>query len=73
MCAGVDWATADPLGVRNLLVDACSLAYLGIENDANAALLLDVADGAAAGLVALVRSGSLQRPASASRSTRSRG
>lgn len=63
ICDGVDWRTADPLGIGGLLTDALRLARLfGFESD-DADLLPVLLDAAVIGLDAFVRSDALRRPA----------
>ena len=64
MCVGVDWATADPLGIGGLLCDAYRMAQLARAESDDASMLVDLVDCAAAGLAELIRTGALDRPAS---------
>ena len=64
MCAGVDWATADPLGIGGLLCDAYRLACLCQAEPEDTALVVDLVECAAAGLAEVTRTGALRRPAS---------
>ena len=64
MCSGVDWTTADPLGLGGLLCDAYRIAQLihaGPFRDG--ALLTAVLSSSASGLTALARRGGLAGPA----------
>ncbi|MGD2074044.1 MAG: hypothetical protein PVI91_00020 [Gammaproteobacteria bacterium] len=59
-----DWATADPLGIGGLLVDAWRVAQLREQGTSfDRALLERLLGAAAAGLQHYARSGELQRPA----------
>jgi len=64
MCSGIDWATADPLGIGGLLCDAHRLAQLSPAEPEDASLIADLLDCAAAGLAEVTRSGAFRRPAS---------
>jgi len=65
MCAGAEWATADPLGLGGLLCDAYRLAQLlAAGHSGSTELLADILRSSARGLTALARQGGLAGPAS---------
>ena len=64
LCEHGQWATDDPLGVGGLLFDACRLCQLlGQENRRELRLLEDVVQGSGDGLMIMIQTGCLKRPA----------
>ena len=64
LCEHGQWATDDPLGVGGLLFDACRLCQLlGQENRRELRLLEDVMQGSGDGLMIMLKTGYLKRPA----------
>ena len=64
LCEHGQWATNDPLGVGGLLFDACRLCQLlGQENRREFRLLEDVMQGSGDGLMIMLKTGYLKRPA----------
>lgn len=64
ICDGIDWRTADPLGLGGLLTDASRLARLLASEPEDADMLPALLDAAFDGLEAFVRSQALHRPTS---------
>jgi hypothetical protein len=64
LCEHGQWATDDPLGIGGLLSDACRLCQLvGLKNGREFRLVEAVLQGSANGLMILVKTGYLNRPA----------
>ena len=64
LCEHGQWATDDPLGVGGLLFDACRLCQLlGQEDRRELRLLEDVMQGSGDGLMIMLKTGYLKRPA----------
>ena len=64
LCEHGQWTTDDPLGVGGLLFDACRLCQLlGQENCRELRLLEDVMQGSGDGLMIMLKTGYLKRPA----------
>jgi hypothetical protein len=64
LCEHGQWATGDPLGIGGLLFDACRLCQLvGQKNDRELRLLEDVIRGSGDGLMLMLKTGYLKRPA----------
>ena len=64
LCEHGQWATGDPLGVGGLLFDACRLCQLlGQENRRELRLLEDMMQGSGDGLMIMLKTGYLKRPA----------
>jgi hypothetical protein len=64
LCEHGQWATEDPLGIGGLLFDGCRLCQLvGEQNGRELGLLEDVMQGTADGLMILLKTGYLKRPA----------
>src|SRR5262249_31024527 len=64
LCEHGQWATDDPLGIGGLLFDACRLCQLvGQNNGREFRLLEDVLQGSANGLMVMLNTGYLKRPA----------
>ena len=64
LCEHGQWATGDPLGVGGLLFDACRLCQLlSQENRRELRLLEDVIQGSGDGLMIMLKTGYLKRPA----------
>jgi hypothetical protein len=64
LCEHGEWATDDPLGVGGLLFDACRLSQLlRHENRGGVRLLEDVMQGSGDGLMIILKTGYLKRPA----------
>jgi len=65
MCRGINWTTADPLGLGGLLADAWRLAQLqGLKAGTSLpGLLTDMLDAALVGLSLYTRDNSMQQPA----------
>jgi len=64
LCADRNWATADPLGLGGLLMDAMRLAALPGRSGDDERLISDILAGVEAGLAHFLRSGGLEAPAS---------
>jgi hypothetical protein len=64
LCEHAQWATSDPLGIGGLLFDACRLCQLvGQKNGRELRLLEDVMQGSGDGLMIMLKTGYLKRPA----------
>ena len=64
LCEHGQWATEDPLGIGGLLFDACRLCQLvGQKNGPELRLLEDVMQGSHDGLMIMLKTGYLKRPA----------
>src|SRR5262249_32179339 len=64
LCEHGQWATDDPLGIGGLLFDACRLfQLLRHENRGEVRLLEDVLQGSGDGLMIILKTGYLKRPA----------
>jgi hypothetical protein len=64
LCEHGQWVTDDPLGIGGLLFDACRLCQLvGQKNGRELRLVEDVIQGSSNGLMILLKTGYLKRPA----------
>jgi hypothetical protein len=64
LCEHRQWGTDDPLGIGGLLFDACRLCQLvGEKNDCELRLLEDVMQGSGDGLMIMLKTGYMKRPA----------